>query len=236
MRRHPKGRRLLREVIAVSNSLTIDMTNVKKLKKDIEKRSGYAAKAANQAVADFKKRAPGWVAKGVSQHYTIKSREVKDAVSGEKKVGTIKIGGFNMDEIEITFSGRTLTLKHFQFTPRSPGTARLKTTGVVPTQVSESGYYTMAQPRKQKVTATIKKGQKRTITGKYNTSPFIASMNGSGNIPFQRRGSSRTDVETIKTLSIPQMVTSEEASKTINELVTEGVGKRLANALKRFNQ
>lgn len=56
-------------------------------------------------------------------------------------------------------------------------------------------------------------------------------------LPFQRTGAGRTPVHAVRTLSVPQMIGSEEkksrASDTISEIINENLEKRFENHIKR---
>lgn len=55
---------------------------------------------------------------------------------------------------------------------------------------------------------------------------------GGGSIPFQRKSPNRKDLEVIKTVSLPQMVSSDRTKDNIERAINEGLGKRLQQNLK----
>ena len=57
---------------------------------------------------------------------------------------------------------------------------------------------------------------------------------GTNYIPFQRKSVRRNDVEAIKTVSLPQMVSSERTHDGIQTAINEGLSKRLEHHMKRF--
>jgi hypothetical protein len=92
-------------------------------------------------------------------------------------------------------------------------------------------------PMPFQVKATIIKGQRATMKpGTYLASS--SKKNADAPIlPFQRTGAGRTPVHAVRTLSVPQMIGSEEkksrASDTISEIINENLEKRFENHIKR---
>ena len=86
----------------------------------------------------------------------------------------------------------------------------------------------MAAPLKaQTITVEIHKGQKVELSGKYAPAPFLATNRGDGYIPFQRQGEERSDIVSIKTTSVPQMITNEKVAAAIQDKINEELPKRL---------
>ena len=84
-------------------------------------------------------------------------------------------------------------------------------------------------PAPYKVTAEIKKGKRVTLS----RDAFLGTNKGAGYIPFQRKGKGRTPVESIKTVSVPQMITNPEVAEQIRANIDEGLAKRLEHHLQR---
>ena len=65
---------------------------------------------------------------------------------------------------------------------------------------------------------------------------FLASAGGEGSvqIPFQREGSERYPIKSIKTLSVPQMIENKKVQPIIQEKIDEGLSKRLENHVKQM--
>ena len=53
-------------------------------------------------------------------------------------------------------------------------------------------------------------------------------------IPFQRVGYERKDVQFLKTLSMPQMVSNPQVAGRISERIYEGISKRLEHNIDRY--
>lgn len=86
--------------------------------------------------------------------------------------------------------------------------------------------------RKYSVTQQVFKGQTKAIGSRV----FLGSNKGSGDvteIPFQREGAGRTPIKSVKTTSIPQMITSEKVTPVIQENITAGLEKRLEHHIQR---
>lgn len=64
-------------------------------------------------------------------------------------------------------------------------------------------------------------------------SVFLGSNKGAGLIPFQREGDSRTPVKSIKTVSVPQMITNDQVAEHIQKNIDEGLAKRLEHHTER---
>lgn len=185
-----------------------------------------AERAVKKTVSDFKSRAPGWISSAVTEHYGIKKAEVKDAITSAKKVGSINIGGVSVDNVAIKYSGRPLTPTHFKMKPTKIPAKREKEYRRVPgARVGKGGGVAMVKvPVPYSITAEIKKGKRVTIG---DGQAFLGTNKGTGMIPFQRTGEGRTPVKSIKTVSVPQMVTNPEVAEQIQKNIDEGLSKRL---------
>ena len=107
-------------------SMSVAIKNHAELIKNLKAMNKDAEKALSRTVSDFKSRAPGWVSQAVTDEYTIKKKEVKDAMTGAKKAGSIKVEGTQIDNIQLVFEGRSLTPTHFKMSPKKPSTVRQK--------------------------------------------------------------------------------------------------------------
>ena len=65
-------------------------------------------------------------------------------------------------------------------------------------------------------------------------SPIMLMPTGSTYIPFQRKSTDRKDVEAIKALSLPQMVSSKRTHEGIQTAINDGLQKRLDHHMKRY--
>ena len=215
----------------------VNFENLGEVLAGLDGKKADVAKAVNSTCKDFKSRAPAWISKAVTQQYTIKSGEVKDSLKAKHNCGTTVLGGITLDDIRLEYRGRVLTFTHFKFTPKNPGTKLLKKRTLIPGQrtTSESPVVWAYQHRTQKVTVTVKKGHKEILKGKYLTTPFIASMNGSPVMPFQRTAQKRQEVKSMRSVSIPQMITNDKVAKDIDERINVELGKRLQHHLDRYS-
>ena len=209
-------------------SMSVAIKNHAELIKNLKAMNKDAEKAMSRTVSDFKSRAPGWVSQAVTDEYTIKKKEVKDAMTGAKKAGSIKVEGTQIDNIQLVFEGRSLTPTHFKMSPKKPSTVRQKPRLIPGEGTSSASEVVMAAPLKaQTITVEIHKGQKVELSGKYAPAPFLATNRGDGYIPFQRRGEERSDIVSIKTTSVPQMITNEKVAAAIQDKINEELPKRL---------
>ena len=214
-----------------SGILNVSLANYNEFKAKIEKKGKAAEKAIKRTVSDFKSRAPAWVSAEVTKVYNIKKAEVKDAISGKGSVGKIKIGGIAVDNVQIKYSGRELTPTHFKMKPsknpakKAPGYIRVPGAGV-----GEGGgdYAMVRPPATYNVSVEVFHGKRKTIGG-----AFLGSNGGGGYIPFQREGDGRTPIRSVKSVSIPQMITNPEVSEGITRAINEGLIKRLEHHLEQ---
>lgn len=219
-----------------SSSVSISIADYKKLCDNLEAINADAEKAISRTVSDFKNRAPGWVSAAVTEEYTIKKQNVKSSLKGAKKAGTIEISGSVVDNIQLDYRGRSLTPTHFKMSPRKPSDKRDKKTRLIPGGNIEgfAGEVAAVRPiRGPKIKVEIHKGKKETLNGKYEPKPFLAT-NGYGTfLPFQRKGDMRERIVSIKTTSVPQMITNEKVSEDIQKRIEEGMEKRLEHHIQQ---
>ena len=219
-----------------SGSITITMKNGKKLAKKLEKLKDGGEKAIKYTVSDFASRAPGWVSKGIRQHYGVDKDAIEEAQSRTKRgsgATSIKVKGISVDGAALEYKGRTLTPIHFKMSPttRNPKGLAKKPAKVPGQAISAGSPVAMVRPPMPfQVKATIIKGQRATMKpGTYLASSSKKSADAPI-LPFQRTGAGRTPVHAVRTLSVPQMIGSEEkksrASDTISEIINEKLEKR----------
>lgn len=196
--------------------MTIKATGIKAVTKQLEKDAKAAQKVLTATGNDMRRRVPGKVADEVVTAYGIKKSEItpisKSAKKPKKTAGSIRVKGATVSEVSITYAGRLLTPTHFSMTPKAPP----KPTG--------------KKRRRNPITAQIKKGQRKSL----GSDVFLGSNRGGGYIPFRRTTKSRYPIESVKTLSLPQMIDNENVSKRIQQDINELLEKRLEHNLKRF--
>lgn len=212
-------------------SMQVSLSNYAALCKDLQAMNGDATKAIQRTVSDFKSRAPAWIGAAVTEEYTIKKSEVKGALTGAKKIGSIKVSGVEVDNIGLEYSGRPLTPTHFKMKPKKPSVKREKEPRLIPGENtnSDADVVTAFPIKAYNVTAEIHKGQAKSL----GSDVFPGSNGGAGYIPFQRTGDSRTPIKSIKTVSVPQMITNEKVAATIQKNIEEGMTSRLEHHIQQ---
>ena len=149
-----------------------------------------------------------------------------------QKVGSVRVRGNRLDDVQITYTGRVLTPTHFSMSPTAPkqgGSYTLKAT-VIKGQRSTLG---KVKKLTKKQRAALGKNFRKEGTRSSDHSPIMLMHTGAGSedktqyIPFQRKSKNRSDVEVIKTLSLPQMVSSERTAPNIEKAINEGLEKRM---------
>lgn len=199
--------------------------------KRLQKLENGGRVAIQRTVSDFTTRAPGWVSKGIREHYGVDTAAIKDAAKKPRRgKTTINVEGVTVDGATLEYSGRTLTPVHFKMSPKKQPEARQKKPQRIPGQAIGSGspVAMVRPPKPYKVKATIIKSKRATLP----TGTFIASGNGGATLPFQRTGEGRTPIEAVRTLSVPQMIDGR-ARETIDQMISEGLEKRFQHHIQQ---
>ena len=226
----------VKEAAMAKGLINIAVKEAAKLKKEIEKNEEKSKRALQRTVSDFRSRAPGWVSTSVTEVYGIKKSDVKRCFKGAKKAaGKIRISGIMVDNIQLTYSGRLLTPTHFKMKPATVPAKRSKDKRLIPGQAIKSdkrvGTVAAVSPvAPYKISAEVYKGKRKEFK---SANIFLGSNKGGGFIPFQRTGPGRNDIKSIKTVSVPQMITNETVAKNINEKINDGLSKRLEHHIEQ---
>lgn len=210
-------------------SITCEIKNYKALRKQIKDMKKAPRQVLKSLTADAKKRAPGLVATEVSKVYGVKKSEITG-----KKIGSVKVQGGNIDQVQIVYKGRVLTPTHFSMSPKAPKPNRGSYT--LKASIIKGERTTLGKVKKltKKQRAALAKNFTRSGTQKSDHSPVMLMPTGSTYIPFQRRSINRKDVQAVKTVSLPQMVSSERTEKGIQTAISDGLGKRLNHHMQRY--
>ncbi len=214
-------------------SVTCEIKNYKGLKKQLKDLKKAPKKVITALTKDVKKRAPGWISKEITKEYGVK----KGDITGQK-IGKVRAEGSGFDEVKVVYTGRVLTHTHFSMSPKAPkaGAYTLKAT-VIKGQRKTLGKVKKLTKKQRKQLA---KNFTRSGSRKSDHSPIMlmhtgnAAAGGTNYIPFQRKSARRDDVEAVKTLSLPQMVSSKRTEEGIQKAITENTSKRLDHYLERY--
>jgi hypothetical protein len=212
-------------------SVRCEIKNYQAVKKHIEKMKTAPKKVIDRTLSDMRTRVPTWIAAEVSKVYGVKKAEVNSG-----KIGKMKVEGSTVKNIKIRYTGRVLTPTHFGMTPKAPGTNAY----TLKASIIKGQKATLGKVKKltKKQRAALAKNFTRSGTKSSDHSPIMlmhtgnAQAGGTNYIPFQRKSQKRNDVEAIKTLSLPQMVSSERTSANISKAINEGLEKRLDQHMK----
>ena len=216
------------------------VTNCKQTIKNLETLQGMSEKVIKRLMSDARTRVPGWVATEVTKVYNIKKSEITPAKEGQSKktAGSIRVRGETVDGLEIVYRGRVLTPTHFGMTPK---TVRDPAGGyTLKAEILKGRKVVLGQKKKltKKQRAALGKNFRRQGTRVSDHSPIMLMHTGAGSaegtqyIPFQRKSTDRKDVKAIKTVSLPQMVSSERTSEAIGRAINEGLQKRMEQHMK----
>ena len=191
-------------------NFTVKLDNVNEVINGIKHKQEMGAKAVNSTIGDFVKRGPGWISQEVTGIYNIKKKDVTASQKGKKNGGKIKVYATTIDEVKIKYGGRLLTPTHFGMKPSS-------------------------RPKKDyRVSVEVKKGQRKNLP----KDVFLANSGAEGTkqIPFQRETTKRYPIKSIKSTSVPQMITNEETNENIYARLNKELAKRLQHNLERFSK
>jgi hypothetical protein len=209
-------------------TITMQVENFQKLMDTVAQIDEQGRKAVKATVRDVKARAPSWIAQEVTAVYNIKKGEITPSSGGKPKkmAGSIRITGETIEELTLVYKGRLLTPVHFGMTPKAPPAGR--------------SYTLKAQILKGSKKVIGRYKNTRTKGGPYSQRSHWILM-GTGNtkadgtswIPFQRMSKTRTDIQKMTTISVPQMITSDRTNEAIMLRLNTETAKRLDHHMKR---
>lgn len=213
-------------------AVTAVIKDYDKLMKEIEGMKKAPKKVMGSLMGDVRKRVPGWVSTEVSKHYGVKKADIT-----QNKLGQMKIRGDNVQTAQLVYTGRVLTPTHFGMTPKAPG----KNAYTLKAEIIRGEKETLGKVKKltKKQRAALGKNFRKEGTRNSQRSPIMLmhtgnqQAKGTSFIPFQRKSTDRKDVEAIKTVSLPQMI-SGKAAEDITSAINNGLGKRLDHYMERY--
>lgn len=212
------------------DNIIAKIENLPEVLKGIETAGKKLQKPLQQTAIDFKNRATGWTAGVIVQHYGCSKKDISTAVKSKRAMGSFRVCGERVDNMTITFEGRPLTPIHFKMTPKKEPPRKKKK------QVVKIGgkFVTLSKmPKAYAIKAEIIKGHKTVIKGQGAEAIFLApAQKGSTIIPWKLSDRDSTP-EPIKTISIPQMITTQRTQNDLQSTLNENVAKRLQHNLKR---
>ena len=214
-----------------SGGFSVSCSGGAELVKRLKKLENGGEVAIKRTASDFATRAPGWVSKGIREHYGVDTAAIKDAATKPTRgKTTIKVAGLTVDGVTLKYKGRTLTPIHFKMSPKKSPETRQTNTIRIPGQAIGNGspVAMVRAPRPYTVKATIIKGKRASLP----SGTFITAGNGGVSLPFQRKGESRMPIEAVRTLSVPQMIDGR-AHDTIKEIINTNLGKRFQHHIER---
>ena len=207
-------------------SVTCEIRDYTGLKKKLEEMKEAPRKVLKATTADAVKRVPPWIAAEVSKQYGVKKAEVNSGA-----LGKMQVKGDRVDNIKIIYTGRVLTPIHFGMSPKAPGknAYTLKATIIRGQRATLGKVKKLTKKQRQELAKNFRREGKRNSPH----SPVMLMPTGTTYIPFQRKSTNRKDVEAVKTLSLPQMV-SGRAAEGISKAINDGLEKRLDHHMKRY--
>lgn len=212
----------------------IGIKNYDALIKMVEDAKKAPQKVMKELVQDAKKRVPGWVASDVTEVYGIKKNEIT-----QRKIGSLKIVGNDIKSLKFIYAGRMLTPVHFSMSPKAPkvGSGYTLKASIIKGQRKNLGN---VKKLTKKQRSELAKNFTRSGTQTSQRSPIMLMYTGNKQaggthyIPFQRKSTKRNDIEAIKTVSLPQMISSERTKDIIQRTINDGIEKRLEHHMQRY--
>lgn len=207
------------------------VVNLSAVTRRMRQMSENAERVVELTLKDFKSRAPGWVAQEVTKEYNIKKAEIKPGRGG---AGSVRAQGDTIGTASLVYKGRVLTPVHFGMTPKVP---KAGGTYMIKVQIKKGQKKTLGKNKKltKRQRQNIGRNFRRQGTQNSPKSPVMLLSNGGGGyIPFQRKSQRRNDLEAVRTLSMPQMVSNEKVSEAIHEAINEKLGARLDHHMQRL--
>lgn len=207
-----------------SGSFSVSLSGSDAIVRKLQKLRDGGEVAIKRTVSDFTNRGPGWVSKGIREHYGVDTAAIKEAAQRPKRGRTsIRVAGVSVDGASLEYKGRTLTPTHFKMSPKARPTAQQNKPLRIPGQLIGNGspVAMVRPPKRYTVKATIIKGQRAAMS----SDTFLTAGNGGVVLPYQRTGDGRTPIEAVRTLSVPQMIDGR-ARETIEQLIDTKLGER----------
>lgn len=191
------------------NTIQVAIKNIAEVEAGLKEKQARIVKAVNATTSDFKSRGPGWISQEVTQVYAIKKKDVTQSKKGAKINGKVSVAGVKLNNVELQYRGSLLSPVHFKMTPKK-----------------------RPEGKRYRVSVEIKKGSKTRLP----KDVFLADNRGGTQIPFQREGPDRLPIRSVKSVSVPQMITNSDAAERINKRINTELDKRFAHNLERFSK
>ena len=223
--------------------LSISIKNSKKRLKDTTRVLNKAEGQVKKIVKDVGQRIASIEAQEVSRVYNISKQEVlplKKNKAGKWVGQKIKMQGKTLEDFRVVYQGKRKTIADFGMKPKTPPKKRQERFKRLPgVHFGMPNDVVMARPLiPYDVTVMIKKGDRRKVTGNV----FVASNrnNAAGihtkYIPFKRYSDKRLDINTIKSVSIPQMIRTGEVMTVANKRIDATIEQRIKYYMQKWNE
>ena len=129
---------------------TVSHSGAGDIVKKLQKLRDGGEVAIKRTVSDFATRGPGWVSKGIREHYGVDAAAIKEAAKRPSRGHTsIRVAGISVDGATLEYKGRTLTPLHFKMSPKQAPTTKQKNPIRIPGQAYSRriprGYGTAAE-------------------------------------------------------------------------------------------
>lgn len=218
------------------SNVKVEVKNLKQIKRDLERMKKAPQIVLDRTFSDVKQRGPSWIAKGVTERYGIKKKEILDG-----SVGQLIFQGDGIHNLQLEYSGRMLTPVHFNMRPISPPSPGNPYT--IKATIYKGNRQTIGKIKKltKKQRANIGRNFTHQSTRNSPQSPNMLQHTGNAKaggvdyIPFQRGTQPGKRDKKFTTVSLPQMVTEGKNGPMHPEVANrfcEGLEKRVNHHMK----
>lgn len=211
-----------------TGAFSVSLMNAGPLMQKLQNIDKAGQTAIKRTVSDFKSRAPGWIKQGVQQFYGVDASGLRSAGPRKTNGAThVHISGIQVEGATLEYKGGMLTTKHFHQKGKSPKGYDKRNKRIIPGQYTSNGGTAVwaARPKPGRISVQVLSGSAANLPA----DAFLAAGKGGTVLPFQRVGDARKPLLVIKAISAPQMISSERAKDTIEQLISENLEKRFDN-------
>lgn len=198
----------------------VDISNYDQVCKHLRKVPKDIAIGLKRANINLKRQAQTVVRTEVSRVYNVKKKDVSKKKPDVKPAQTISLAGVSIPFYSMAYTGARMSPTHFGMTPRARPSA---TPPFVHGRKAARNYQVRWKP--------LRAGGREVLASDSGLPAFIATAFG-GTTAFVRQGPEPYGIDSIRRLSVPQMITNDKVSPQIQSEIEKRVEKELARIMK----
>lgn len=206
----------------MAEGISVDVSNYDQVVKDLRKVPKDLAIGLKRANINLKRQTGTVVRAEVTKVYNVKKSTVggKGNKPDAKPGQTITIAGVSVPFYDVIYTGSRLSPNQFGMTPRARPSA---TPPFVHGHKAARNYQVRWKP--------LRAGGRQVLTSDNGLPAFIATANG-GATAYVRQGPEPYDIDSIRRLSVPQMITNEKVGPNIMDEIEKRLEKELDRIMK----